>query len=68
MPQFHYVVISERSYDSSTGQGVTASVERPVEAGHLQDTAGLSNEMWGKTKTTNVSSYSFHLTLGEEKL
>jgi hypothetical protein len=44
-PQSRYVVLSERSCDSSTGQGERASVELPVGAGHLQDAIGLSNEM-----------------------
>jgi hypothetical protein len=44
MLQSHYVVLSEQSCDSSTGQVQTASVERLVAAGHLQDTVGLGNE------------------------
>jgi hypothetical protein len=54
MLRFLYVVISKRSYDSSTDQGETASVERPFAAGHLQNTVGLGNEREGGT--TNVSS------------
>ena len=42
----HYVVLSERSFDSSTGQGGRASTEHPFAAGHLQDPVGLSNESW----------------------
>jgi hypothetical protein len=38
MLRFHCVVLSEQSCDSSTGQGEKASAERPVAAGHLQDT------------------------------
>jgi hypothetical protein len=55
MLQFHCVVLSERSCDSSTGQGERASVERPIAAGHLQDTVGLSNERGKKKQQT------FHL-------
>ena len=66
MLQFQYVALSGRNFGSSTGQGGRASVEHPIAAGHLQDTLSLSNERWGKT--TNVSSYSFRLTLGEERL
>ena len=42
MLQFQYVVLSERSCDSSMGQEETATVERPVAADHLQGTFGLS--------------------------
>jgi hypothetical protein len=51
----HYVELSERSFDSSTGQGERASVELPVVAGHLQDIVGLSNEMLRRLGMTNVS-------------
>jgi hypothetical protein len=44
MLRFLYVELSKRSYDSSTDQGETASVERPFAAGHLQNTVGLGNE------------------------
>jgi hypothetical protein len=60
------VVLSEQSYDSSTGQGERASVERPFVAGHLQDTSVSATK--GGGKATNVSSCSFRLTLGEERL
>jgi len=65
MLRFHCVVLSERSYNSSKDQGERASVEHRIAAGHLQDTVSLSNERWGET---NVSSYSFRLTLDEERL
>jgi hypothetical protein len=55
MLQFLYVVLSERSFDSLTGQEERASVERRVVAGHLQDTVCLSNERWGNKQQT------FHL-------
>jgi hypothetical protein len=49
MLRFLYVVLSKRSYDSSTDQGETASVERPFGVGHLQNnTVGLGNERAGK--------------------
>ena len=35
MLQFLYVVLSQQNFDSSTGQGERASVERPFAAGHL---------------------------------
>ena len=60
MLQFHYVVLSERSCDSSTGQGERASVERPVAAGHLQDTVGLSNERWEKNNKRFILFISFN--------
>jgi hypothetical protein len=47
MLRFPSVALSRWSYDSLTSQGGRANVERPVEAGaagHLQDTASLSNE------------------------
>jgi hypothetical protein len=44
MLRFLYVVLSKRSFDSSTDQGETASVECPFAAGHLQNTVGLGNE------------------------
>ena len=40
-------MLSERSCDSSTGQGERAIVERPVAVGHLRYTVGLGNEMLG---------------------
>ena len=59
MLQFHCVVLSEQSCDSSTGQGERASVELPIAAGHLQDTVGLSNEMLGDderfTRSTSLA-------------
>ena len=61
MLRFLYVVISKQSFDSSTDQGETTSVERPFAAGRLQDTIGLGNERDG-TETTNVS---FRLMLSE---
>jgi hypothetical protein len=64
MPRFLYVVLSERSFDSSTGREERASVEPPIAVVHLQDIVGLGNEMWrGKT---NVSTCLFRLTLDEE--
>jgi hypothetical protein len=66
MLQFHRVELSERSCDSSTGQGERASIERYIAAGPLRDTVSLSNERWGNE--TNVSSRSLLLTLGEERL
>ena len=66
MLQSHYVELSERSRDLSTGQEEKAIVERPVAAGHLGDTVGLNNERWGGK--TNASSYLFRLTPGEERL
>ena len=44
MLRFLHVVISKRSFDSSTDQGETANVEPPFAAGHLQNTVGLGNE------------------------
>ena len=44
MLQFQIVVLQKRSCDSSTGQGGRASVERPIGAGHLQDTLNVGNE------------------------
>jgi hypothetical protein len=45
MLRFLYVVLSERSFDSSTGQGERASVEPPIAVVHLQDLVGLGKEM-----------------------
>jgi hypothetical protein len=50
MLRFPYVVLSKQSYDSSTDQGGTASVEYLFAAGHLQNTVGLGNKRWGKNK------------------
>ena len=50
MLRFPYVVLSKRSYDSSTDQGETASVEHLFAAGHLQNTVGLGNKGRGKNK------------------
>ena len=46
MLRFLYVVLSKRSFDSSTDQGERASVEHPFAARHLQNTIGLGNEKW----------------------
>ena len=48
MPQFQYVVLPKRSCHLPTGQGGRASVERPIGAGHLQDTLSVGNEKWEK--------------------
>jgi hypothetical protein len=45
MMRFLYVVLSERSFDSTTGQGERASVEPPIAVVHLQDIIALGNEM-----------------------
>ena len=45
MLTFHCVVLSERSCDSSTGQGKRASIELPSAADHLQDNVGPRNKM-----------------------
>jgi len=63
MLRFLYVVISKQSFDSSTDQGETTSVERPFAAGRLQNIIGLGNER-EERETTNVS---FGLMLGEER-
>jgi hypothetical protein len=57
--QFHGVVLSERSRDSSTGRGERASVGPPVAAGHLQDAVSLGNKTATEIKkcweVTNLS-------------
>ena len=58
--QFPYVVLSERSFDSSTGQEEKASVERRVAAGHLQDTVGIRNERVGKNNKRFILFISFN--------
>jgi hypothetical protein len=45
MPRFLYVVLSARSFDSSTGQGARASAELPIAVVHLQTIVGLENKM-----------------------
>ena len=57
MLRFLYVVLSKRSYDSSTDQGEKANVERPFAAGHLQNTIGLGNEREGKQQTSHVVNF-----------
>jgi hypothetical protein len=64
MLQFLYVVLSERSFDSLTGQGERASVEPPIAVVHLQDIVELGNKM--QRGKTNVFPYLFRLTLDEE--
>ena len=66
MLQFRCVVLPEQSCGSSTGQGETASVERPVATGRLQNDLSLRDETRGNT--TNVSSCSNRLTLREVRL
>ena len=60
MLQFRCVVLSEQSCDSSTGQGERASVERPVAAGHLQNTVSLSNERLEKYNKRFILFISFN--------
>ena len=67
MPQFRRVVLPERSCDSLTGPGETTSEERPVAAGPLQTIPSVSPTK-GRENTTNVSSCSYRLRLGEERL
>jgi hypothetical protein len=52
MLQFLYVVLFERSFDSSTGWGERASGKRPFAAGHLQDTVGRGDEKQGEEQQT----------------
>ncbi len=59
MLQFLHVVISKQSYDSSTDQGETASVERPSAVGHLQNTFGLGNENGGRNNERFISLYAW---------
>ena len=50
-----YVVLFEQSFDSSTDWGETASVERPLAAGHLKRYRGQGNEMrQGKQQTLGL--------------
>ena len=58
--QFPYVVLSEQSFDSSTGQEEKASVERRVVAGHLQDTIGIINERVEKNNKRFILFISFN--------
>jgi hypothetical protein len=58
--QFPYVVLSERSFDSSTGQEEKASVERRAVAGHLQDTVGIRNERVGENNKRFILFISFN--------
>jgi len=45
LPQvFHFVVLSEQCFDSSTGQRERASVERPIAVVDLKDIVGLGND------------------------
>jgi hypothetical protein len=59
MLRFLYVVSLKRSYDSSTDQEETASVERPFAAGHLQNTVGLGKEKegWEKQQTFHLVNF-----------
>ena len=51
MLQFLYVVNSKRKYDSLMDQEETASVERLLATGRLQNTVGLGEKRWGKRQT-----------------
>ena len=66
MLRFLYGVLSERSSDSTTGQGERASVEPPIAVVHLKNMVELGNKTL--KGTTNVLSCLFRLTLGEEQL
>jgi hypothetical protein len=60
MLRFLYVVLSERSFDSSTGQGEKASVGPPIAVVHLQDIIGLGNEMLRGNNERSVLFLSFN--------
>ena len=60
MQQFHYVVLSERSFGSSTGQGEKASVEPPIAAVHLHYIVELGNELWRENNKRFVLFISFN--------
>jgi hypothetical protein len=66
MPQSLFVEPSQQIFDSSTDREERANVQHPVAADRLQRTVGCSNE--DRKITTNVSSYLFRLTPGEEPL
>jgi hypothetical protein len=55
MQPFHYVVISKRNRDLSTGPGGETSFGHPFAAGRLQDTIIVGDARWGKKQQT------FHL-------
>ena len=57
MLRFLYVVLSKRSFDSSTDQGETASVEHLFPAGHLQNTVGLCRKWWGERNNKRFISF-----------
>jgi hypothetical protein len=57
---FHYVLLSEQSFDSSTGQGGRASIEHHVAVGHLQDPVGLSHESWEENNERFILFISFN--------
>jgi hypothetical protein len=59
MLRFLYVVLSKQSCGSSKDQGATASVERHVPAGHLQDIVGLGKERWGNNNKRFILFNSF---------
>ena len=52
--QFHCVVLSGQSCDSSMGQEERARVERRFAAGHLQDTIGLATKKGRKQQTFHL--------------
>jgi hypothetical protein len=60
MLRFLYVVLSERSFDLSTGQGARASFEPPIAGVHLQDLVRLSNEMLSGNSERFVLFISFN--------
>ena len=67
MLPFLHDVCSKQSRGSSTGPEVRATVGRLVATEHLKCAVGSGNEIWSK-ETTNVSSCSFRLPIGEERL
>jgi hypothetical protein len=67
MLPFLHGVRSKQSHGSSTGPEGTANVARPFVIEHLKCAVGFGNEMWSKG-TTNVSSCSSRLPIGEERL
>ncbi len=52
--KFQHDVLSKQSRGFSKGQEVTANVEHPFVAGHLQRSVSIGNWGWGMTQTFHL--------------
>jgi hypothetical protein len=61
MLRFLYAVLPKQSFDSSTGQGDRANVERPFATGRLHDAVSLrkDSERWVEKQTFHSVDFMY---------